>query len=131
MSISEKLRASARSVYRGLYRASGVTFAGDERVLHAFRMKMRSDALTAAQTITDPDGYLEQNKLGAEITVFLRKNVVQGVKTEGVEYDTFNLRFTKDTELGDNESIKDSPRVVDRKGTRIRPDVFKCCSSKE
>lgn len=44
---------------------------------------MRSDAHSAASSITDPAGYAAQTQLGREIADILRRNVVQGVRVEG------------------------------------------------
>ena len=55
---------------------------------------MRNDAL-AARAITDPETYEQQNQLGMEIAIFLRRNVIQGVKVpnatnDGANFDTFS-----------------------------------------
>ncbi|KAG6874080.1 hypothetical protein C0995_006937 [Termitomyces sp. Mi166 len=113
MSITPAMKAAARSAYRNLYRASSITFAGDEHVLKAFRMKMRNDAV-AAQAIIDPETYEQQIQLGREVADVLRKNIVQGVRVPSAEgtpevHETFRLRLTKHTELGSNETIKNPP----------------------
>ncbi|RXK41619.1 hypothetical protein M231_01118 [Tremella mesenterica] len=43
-----------------------------------------------------------------EVALFIRKNVVQGVKDE---QGTFRLRLTSETELGDNTTIRDPPKL--------------------
>ncbi|TFK42986.1 RF-1 domain-containing protein [Crucibulum laeve] len=115
MSITPALRASARSAYRNLYRAASNTFSGDELVLKAFRQKMRTDALNA-QTATEPETYQQHIQLGREIADILRRNVVQAVKVPEPESaegsETWRVRITKDTELGDNDSIK-APQPIE------------------
>ncbi|KZP20766.1 hypothetical protein FIBSPDRAFT_919761 [Athelia psychrophila] len=111
MSISASLRASGRAAYRDLYRASSLTFTGDERVLRAFREKMRTDALSVRGTI-DPVQFEEQVKLGREIAEMLRKNVVQAYKapvqpTNGEQLWQIQLR--EGIEMGENDTIKNPP----------------------
>lgn len=44
-------------------------------------------------------------KLADEVSVFLRRNLVQGEKVEGSD-EQYRIRITEQTERGDNESIK-------------------------
>ncbi|KAJ6546525.1 RF-1 domain-containing protein [Mycena vulgaris] len=118
MSISSDLRASARSAYRLLLRASSSTFAGDEPVLRAFRSKIRQDALAARNT-TDPAVYQQHNDLAREVATILRKNIVQAAKLDGPENtDTWRVRITEDTELGSNNTIKNPPVVETNRRAR-------------
>ncbi|KAJ3814848.1 RF-1 domain-containing protein [Lentinula aff. lateritia] len=103
MSISAELKASARSAYRSLYRASSSIFGGDVPVLTAFRSKMREDAL-AYKAEMDPSAYEAYATQARDIAQFLRRNVVQATKLP--EEETWFIRITQDTELGDNESVK-------------------------
>ncbi|KAJ7273559.1 RF-1 domain-containing protein [Mycena haematopus] len=109
MSISQELLAAARSAYRQLLRASSSTFAGDETVLRAFRLKIRQDAV-AARNITDPVIYEQQNALAREVATIIRKNIVQGART-AENTDTWKMRITSDTELGSNDTIKSPPAM--------------------
>ncbi|EIW84984.1 hypothetical protein CONPUDRAFT_87482 [Coniophora puteana RWD-64-598 SS2] len=117
MSITPALKASARSAYRDLLRASAVTFSGDAPVRQAFKVKMRTQdlALTSEQA-NAPAELQGKITLARDIATILRKNIVQARKVEG--QDTWRLQFTKDTELGDNESIKEPPPVSDRQARR-------------
>ncbi|KLO18782.1 hypothetical protein SCHPADRAFT_912975 [Schizopora paradoxa] len=126
MSITQELRASARSAYRSLLRASSSTFRGDERVLRAFREKIRTDA-RSAETIADPVVFAGKNQLGREIADIIRRNVVQGVRVDGsaspgasqsVQEDRWRLRYTEHTELGSNE---------DRFGPTSKSSSGGCC----
>ncbi|KAH8833528.1 RF-1 domain-containing protein [Flagelloscypha sp. PMI_526] len=116
MSISSELSASARAAYRALYRASSTTFFGDTRVLTEFRNRMRADMPRKADST--PEHVQEYITSARDTASFLQKNIVQAQNVEGDTWRThlhtlFNssdtapgLRITKDTELGDNESIK-------------------------
>ncbi|KAK7689118.1 hypothetical protein QCA50_007809 [Cerrena zonata] len=111
--VSASLRASARAAYRDLLRAASTTFAGDPTVQNAFRLKMRNEILPSSST-TDPSQFEQKVTLAREVADVLRKNIVQArkVNSPSAEQDRYQLRITKDTELGDNESIK-NPRPVE------------------
>ncbi|KAG8838151.1 hypothetical protein FRB91_007768 [Serendipita sp. 411] len=107
--ISPQLRASARGAYRSIFRAARITFAGDDEIRRAFAIKTRND-FQAASLQTDPKVYTESVQLANEIAEVLRKNFVQGRRAgDGV----YNIRITKDTELGSNETIK-NPAPMER-----------------
>ncbi|KAJ6455733.1 RF-1 domain-containing protein [Mycena sanguinolenta] len=116
MAISQELVAAARSAYRQLLRASSSTFRGDERVLQAFRLKIRQDAVTA-RSITDPVVYEQQNALAREVATILRKNIVQAARA-AEDADTWRVRITDDTELGSNDTIKDPPPMETNRRVR-------------
>ncbi|KAF5391295.1 hypothetical protein D9757_001945 [Collybiopsis confluens] len=105
MASSAELRALAKSAYRHLYRASALTFNGDKPVLKAFRAKMKMDALSA-RSETDPAAYQQHNKHANEVANFLKRNVVQAARLP--EQDTWSIRISNHTELGDNDSVKRS-----------------------
>ncbi|KAF9264740.1 hypothetical protein L218DRAFT_899736 [Marasmius fiardii PR-910] len=123
MSISAELQRSARAAYRVLYRASSFTFAGDAPVLKAFRLKMREDAL-AAKAETDPVGYQKHAEHARNVATFLRKNIVRATKVESSDIEnsesTWTLHLHDQTELGDNESIKNPPKMESSRSTRKR-----------
>ncbi|KAJ7752005.1 RF-1 domain-containing protein [Mycena metata] len=124
MAISQQLKANARSAYRQMLRASSSTFAGDDRMLRAFRLKIRQDAVAARDT-TDPAAYEQHNALGREIALIIRKNIVQAAQQKpdtwsgltslgylrSVSLCSLELRITKDTELGSNNTIKNPPVI--------------------
>ncbi|KAF8479018.1 RF-1 domain-containing protein [Russula ochroleuca] len=116
MSISSPLRAAARSVYRDLWRASGTTFAGDPPILLAFRQKIRRDSLEQ-YSVADEEVFKNNLKLGREIADFLRKNIVQAERLQmqpGEETaETYKIRITEHTELGDNDTIKTPENMVE------------------
>ncbi|KAJ8078713.1 hypothetical protein PM082_012996 [Marasmius tenuissimus] len=134
MSISAELRQSARSAYRILYRASSSTFSGDEPVLKAFRSKMRQDAL-AARNETDPVAYQQYADQARDIATFLRRNVVQATRINDLNSadgeQLWKVHLTEHTELGDNESIRNPPKMESSRNSRRRGKgaVTTCCSA--
>ncbi|KAG9104929.1 hypothetical protein FRC06_004996 [Ceratobasidium sp. 370] len=100
--ISPALKSSARSAYRALFRASGATFAGDDRVLYAFRDKVRTETVAGRQVL-DSTEYEARVQHAFEVATVLKKNIVQGMKGDD---DTYCLRITSDTELGSNDGVK-------------------------
>ncbi|KAL4076967.1 hypothetical protein V8B97DRAFT_1359052 [Scleroderma yunnanense] len=117
MSVTSTLRAAARSAYRDLLRASASTFAGDEPVQRAFRVKMRTETLVLEGTAqNDPKQVEDKIQLAKDLAMMLRRNVVQAYKVGGD--DTWSLRFTKDTELGDNSTIKNPPPMQSSRRAR-------------
>ncbi|KAI0060796.1 hypothetical protein BV25DRAFT_1917356 [Artomyces pyxidatus] len=116
MSVSPSLRAAARSVYRDLWRASRTTFSGDALVLAAFREKMRNDAMEQ-RLITDEQALQVRFKEGRDVAAFLRRNVVQAERTrvrdEEDGLDTYKIRLTEHSELGNNESIKNPEQMTE------------------
>ncbi|KAI9456265.1 RF-1 domain-containing protein [Lactarius psammicola] len=114
--IPPPLRAAARSVYRDLWRASTTTFSGDPPVLTAFRQKIRKDALEQ-RAIKDEEVFRNNLNIGQEIANFLRKNIVQAERLQEIpgedDTETYKIRITKHTELGDNSTIKDPENMVE------------------
>ncbi|KAI6117737.1 RF-1 domain-containing protein [Pisolithus croceorrhizus] len=115
MSAIPTLRAAARSAYRDLLRASASTFAGK-------LLRMRTEALALSEVErNDPARVGEKIQLAKELAVMLRRNVVQARRIESdTTGETWSLRFTKDTELGDNSTIKNPPPL--QSGRRTRKD---------
>ncbi|KIJ68944.1 hypothetical protein HYDPIDRAFT_105481 [Hydnomerulius pinastri MD-312] len=124
MSVAPSLRAAARSAYRDLLRASASTFAGDIPIRKAFQVKMRTETLVLdSASQNDPKQVEEKLQLAKELATMLRRNVVQARKVEAPSGEAaWNLRITKDTELGDNESIKSPPPVSSRRARKLEKD---------
>ncbi|GAA5911014.1 Mzm1p [Sporobolomyces salmoneus] len=124
--------ARAASAYRALLRAQRFTFKGDDLALRAAHLQTRvlfnrfiPSASSATQSPFSPttanstiaklpelkprEEELTEEKInehieGAfEIATYLRRNVVQGRRTEEGNYA---LRITEETERGDNETIR-------------------------
>ncbi|KAG2061683.1 hypothetical protein BDR06DRAFT_1001951 [Suillus hirtellus] len=120
MSVTPALRAAARSAYRDLLRASASTFYGDEPIQRAFRHNMRTEALYLDKSAQYDVKLVEEKiRLACELATMLRRNVVQARRTQTQDGDdAWNLRFTKDTELGENESIKNPPPMPSSRQAR-------------
>ncbi|KAJ3508745.1 hypothetical protein NLJ89_g5580 [Agrocybe chaxingu] len=113
MSISPAVRSATRAAYRDVLRAATLTFP-------AFRTKVRSDL---SQTlVVDEAAVQQQGQFLREIAGVLRRNVVQATKVDAAEdgSELYRIRLTKDTELGDNESIKNPPPVESSRSQRRR-----------
>ncbi|KAF5331059.1 hypothetical protein D9619_006019 [Psilocybe cf. subviscida] len=132
MSISPALKAASRSAYRDVLRAASVTFAGDRPVLQAFRHKIRGDI--TKQDFTNPETFQKQTQLIREVADVLRRNVVQGTRVREPEEvggdGVYQIRLTKDTELGDNDSIKNPPPIESSRSSRRREkgQPANCCA---
>ncbi|KAF9218223.1 hypothetical protein BS17DRAFT_742476, partial [Gyrodon lividus] len=120
MSVAPSLRAAARAAYRDLLRTSASTFAGDEPIQKAFRLKMRVETLALDSTARNDPGRIEEKiQLAKELTTTLRRNVVQARKVEAPSgEEAWSLRLTKDTELGDNSTIKNPPPIQSSRRAR-------------
>ncbi|KAG1877801.1 RF-1 domain-containing protein [Suillus subalutaceus] len=120
MSVTPALRAGARSAYRDLLRASASTFHGDEPIQRAFRHRMRTEALYLDSSAQHDVKLVEEKiQLARDLATMLRRNVVQARRTQTQDgEDAWNLRFTKDTELGENESIKNPPLMPSSRRAR-------------
>ncbi|KAF8582080.1 hypothetical protein K439DRAFT_1392104 [Ramaria rubella] len=107
MAIPPSLKASARAAYRSLFRAASVTFSGDGHVLNAFKEKTRL-AYREGRSLTDTKRYEDNIRLARDVADVLRTNIVQARKTSAT--DIWELNITKETELGDNDTIKNPPK---------------------
>ncbi|KJA20240.1 hypothetical protein HYPSUDRAFT_142437 [Hypholoma sublateritium FD-334 SS-4] len=123
MSISPALRAANRAAYRDVLRAASVTFSGkpfDLIFATAFRAKIRSD-MSKRKVETD-ESLQKQTQFVQDVANVLRKNVVQGILVKSPEESggdgIYRIRLTKDTELGDNESIKNPTPVESGRSAR-------------
>lgn len=97
-------RTAALSAYRNALRATKLAFANDMPVLVGARNKIR-DGFIENKHLQDEEKIAEQIKHINEVTQFLTKNIVQGRMQEDGKYF---LNFHEKTELGDNDSIKQS-----------------------
>ncbi|SMN19535.1 similar to Saccharomyces cerevisiae YDR493W MZM1 Mitochondrial matrix protein with a role in maintaining the labile mitochondrial zinc pool [Maudiozyma saulgeensis] len=108
--MNSNLTRQALTAYRHGLRAARVAFNEDTRLLEAARQKMKQ----GMKTPENPDTPIEkQIKLMEDVAQFLRKNIVQGKKIENGlnnEKPTYHLNLHKDTELGDNDDIKNISR---------------------
>ncbi|KAE8538710.1 hypothetical protein D1P53_005073 [Cryptococcus gattii VGV] len=118
------LKPAARSAYREVLRAARITFQGDPSrhyaLLTALRATFSSPTLTPPPSASSPSAIpISEESVGVdeivkritewkELARFLKKNVVQGVKGDD---GAWKLRVTEHTELGDNASIKNPPKL--------------------
>lgn len=115
---------SALLVYRAALRATRVAFNGDSKILTASRLKIR-EGYDQNRNLTDKE---EINKAITdldEVAKFLVKNIVQA---EEKEKDKYFLHFHKDTELGDNATIKQNNRA--NMGSLAGAKVRRCSDNK-
>nr|CDI51590.1 conserved hypothetical protein [Melanopsichium pennsylvanicum 4]SNX84060.1 related to MZM1 \ len=103
MTFTVAQRQRAIGLYKRLLRTSRTTFDGDNVAIVAARNETRR-RFQAAKQETDAAKIDEGLKMGDEIVSVLRRNVVQGKWRQ--DRDAYELRMTKDTELGNNDSIK-------------------------
>ncbi|CDO95395.1 unnamed protein product [Kluyveromyces dobzhanskii CBS 2104] len=102
--------SQALGAYRNGLRAARVAFKGDMRMLVAARQQMRDGMVNPPSPELPSE---EQIKLMNDVAQFLRQNVVQGKKTND---DKYHLNIHKDTELGDNETIKTTKKTLAAQG---------------
>ncbi|KAI9317172.1 hypothetical protein BX666DRAFT_152323 [Dichotomocladium elegans] len=95
-------RQAALAAYRKLLRTQREVFGGDLPAIQAARKETHARFMSFKDE-TNVNVLEEKLKLANQVVSLLRHNVVQGVPKGD---NTFELRITKDTELGDNESIK-------------------------
>ncbi|WWC62460.1 uncharacterized protein I303_105056 [Kwoniella dejecticola CBS 10117] len=132
MSFPASLKPLARGAYRNMLRSSRITFNGDPerhvQMLSILRQTFSSPTLkppaSGSAELASPskasfDPIVEQDQIPIEeltkrieewneAAKFLRQNVVQGVQDED---GTWKLRVTEETELGDNASIREPPKL--------------------
>lgn len=113
-------RSLALSAFRDALRATHVAFKGDPEVLHAARLQIR-EGYRKHGNLKEEDARSEITKLN-EVSQFLIKNIVQGSRDE--KDGRYFLNFHDKTELGDNETIKQSNRA--NMGSLAGAKVKKC-----
>jgi complex III assembly factor LYRM7 len=90
--------------YRNLMRAARIAFQGDAPVLAAAHGQIRDQFRQRAALDPTDSSVADGIKHAQEVAKFLRENVVQGARAD--ENGTYKLRIHKDTERGDNDTIK-------------------------
>lgn len=114
----------AINAYRNALRATRVAFKNDLPVLTAARTQIKQgfiDNKDLAQQEQQQEAIDKMN----EVSQFLIKNIVQGEKQEGEKYF---LKFHDRTELGDNETIKQSKAEM---GSLAGAKVKRCSDIKK
>jgi len=97
----------ALQAYRNALRATRVAFNGDQVVLHAARTRVR-EGFESNRALSDEAEITKAVTELNEVARFLVKNIVQGEQEKDGRYF---LKFHDKTELGSNESIKQSNRA--------------------
>ncbi|GME76243.1 unnamed protein product [Ambrosiozyma monospora] len=119
--MSQQLAKQALASYRNALRATRIAFTTDTTTLNAARLRIKTE-MKLIQSKENPDMTIQERiQLLDQVSVFLRKNIVQGIKEnkeqesaadaeteKKEEKPTYFLNIHKDTELGDNDSIKKS-----------------------
>lgn len=95
---------AALTAYRHALRATRLVFNGDAYMLNSARAKVKEGILNN-RTLTDKDETDKAVQHLEEVAVFLTKNIVQGEKQKN---ERFHLKFHSKTELGSNDTIKQS-----------------------
>ncbi|KAI9473429.1 MAG: hypothetical protein EXX96DRAFT_577910 [Benjaminiella poitrasii] len=121
MSMSPSKQAAIQA-YRSLLRTQKQVFGADIRAIDAAR-KETYNRFIQFKDETNTDILEEKLQLASQVETLLRRNVVQSV-AEG-NTDVFKLRITKDTELGDNDSIKKSKNI--NRNKRSKQQSVGCC----
>ncbi|KAK7750158.1 Mitochondrial zinc maintenance protein 1, mitochondrial [Diatrype stigma] len=94
---------AAIPAYRNLLRAARVAFeGGDKRVLQAAKDSIRGGFREKLSLKPNTPATAEAIKNAEDVAVILRENVVQGKKVG----NTYKLRIHRDTERGDNDTVK-------------------------
>lgn len=98
------MSSRALLAYKAALRATRISFQQDNDILLAARKQIR-DGFEASRNSDNAD---EEIKKMNEISKFLVLNIVQGERQEDGKYF---LKFHDQTELGDNETIKQSNKA--------------------
>ncbi|RMZ80969.1 hypothetical protein DV738_g2341, partial [Chaetothyriales sp. CBS 135597] len=98
----------ALAAYRHLLRATRIAFEGDLPLLHAARTQARAGFETQRRLDPSSKEATEAVSHAEGVAQVLRHNIVQGAPTG--DGNTMRLRIHKDTERGDNNTIK-NPQV--------------------
>ncbi|KAI8088869.1 uncharacterized protein BX664DRAFT_331619 [Halteromyces radiatus] len=114
-------KQAAISAYRHLLKTQKEVFGKDLRAIQAAKRETYARFMQYKDE-TNTDILDEKLTLAKQVATLLRQNVVQGESKDGQH---FKLNITKDTELGDNDSIKNS-KNIHRKGKK-RATTTSCC----
>ncbi|KAG2194452.1 uncharacterized protein EV154DRAFT_426271 [Mucor mucedo] len=122
MSAISPSKQAAIQAYRSLLKTQKQVFAADVAAVEAARRETYARFMQF-QNETNHDILEEKLKLAGQVESLLKKNVIQGVPQGD---NTFKLRITKDTELSDNDTIKNT-KNVNRKKKHQHKHTGGCC----
>ncbi|KAG2223937.1 hypothetical protein INT45_009389 [Circinella minor] len=115
LAASSPSRQAAITAYRTLLRTQREVFGAAKKETYVRFMQNKDE--------TNVDVLEEKLKLADQVNSLLRKNVVQGVPRDD---NTYELRITKDIELGDNDSIRQA-KGSHRKNRKKAAAQQGCC----
>ncbi|KAI8355631.1 hypothetical protein EDC96DRAFT_516066 [Choanephora cucurbitarum] len=115
MSISPSKQAAIQA-YRHLLKTQREVFGADHKAILAAKKETYARFMQSKDE-TNTTVLEEKLELAGQVASLLRRNVIQAVPKGD---DTYKLRITKDTELGDNDSIKNTKNInrKNRKGKK-------------
>lgn len=96
----------ALNAYRTALRSTRIAFGNDITTLNAARNQIKQEMKSEVSATNPKLDIPARIELLEQVSVFLKRNVVQGVKRKDVEETKYTLNIHQDTELGDNEDIK-------------------------
>ncbi|KAI8062241.1 hypothetical protein BC940DRAFT_309140 [Gongronella butleri] len=114
-------KEAAISAYRHLLRTQRQVFANDVRAIEAARKETHARFMQFKDE-TNTDILEEKLALAQSVATLLRRNVLQAESQDG---NHFKLHITSDTELGDNDSIKNTKNIHRKKGKKQQK--ASCC----
>jgi len=95
---------AAINAYRHLLRATRIAFQGDHPLLHAARSQARAGFENQRTLKPESEEATKAVQHAEGVAEVLRHNVVQAKQVEGS--DVLRLNIHKDTERGDNDTVK-------------------------
>ncbi|CCH59642.1 hypothetical protein TBLA_0B08260 [Henningerozyma blattae CBS 6284] len=104
--------------YRACLRSINKVFQNDIATLNKAKLQLHSTTISNANVIDKIELESKIKEL-SDVAIFLRRNVVQGVRDNNDPKKAFKLNITKDTELGDNDQGRK------RAFTPLRTNSFK------
>ncbi|KAI8339979.1 hypothetical protein BC941DRAFT_419083 [Chlamydoabsidia padenii] len=113
-------KQAAIAAYRNLLKTQKEVFGNDLRAIQAAKKETYARFMQFKDE-TNTDILDEKLTLAKQVASLLRQNVVQGESKDG---EHFKLNITADTELGDNDSIKNT-KNIHRKGKKRAASA--CC----
>ncbi|KAI9013780.1 hypothetical protein CLU79DRAFT_768700 [Phycomyces nitens] len=123
--MSSPSKQAAISAYRNLLKTQRNVFGEDIKAFNAAKKETYARFMQSKDE-TNTDVLEKKLNMADQVATLLKQNVLQGVSKGD---NTFKLRITKDTVLGDNDSIKNTKNIK-RKGKRSRAssgDHSACC----
>ncbi|XP_038058071.1 complex III assembly factor LYRM7-like isoform X2 [Patiria miniata] len=105
------LRSRVLALFKSLHRTRQSVFQGDELALNAARERINEE-FAKNKHETDPDEIQQLIKVGEDVAVLMKKNIVQAKLNEAGRYQ---VRLTEDTLREDNAPL---PRGKVRKKPR-------------